>query len=111
MSPEFMKTMYQSFSRQTDSSVNSIQGTGLGLAITRQMVELMGGAIHCQSAQGVGTTFTVTLDIPVADRQREDMRLDPIDVLIVDDDEILLETAADTLDSLGVTAEQARDGL
>ena len=34
MSPEFMERMYQPFSRQTDSRVNTIQGTGLGLAIT-----------------------------------------------------------------------------
>lgn len=57
-----------------------------------------------------GTSFTVALDIPVADRQREDMRLDAIDVLIVDDDEILLRTAADTLESLGASVEQARSG-
>ena len=110
MSPEFMKTMYQPFSRQTDSRVNSIQGTGLGLAITKQMVELMDGTIDCQSEQGKGTTFTVVLDIPVADRQRENMRLDSIDALIVDDDEILLQTAADTLESLGADVEQAQSG-
>ena len=110
MSPEFMETMYQPFSRQTDSRVNSIQGTGLGLAITKQMVELMGGTIDCQSEQGKGTTFTVVLDIPVADRQRDDMRLDAIDVLLVDDDEILLQTTADTLESMGATVEQAHSG-
>ncbi len=111
MSPEFMKNMYQPFSRQTDSRVNSIQGTGLGLAITKQMVDLMGGTIDCQSEQGKGTTFTVILDLPVADRQRDDMMLEPMDVLVVDDDEILLETAVDTLESLGVTAERARSGM
>ena len=109
MSPEFMKNMYQPFSRQTDSRVNSIQGTGLGLAITKQMVDLMGGVIDCQSEQGKGTTFTVILDLPVAERQREDMTLDPMDVLIVDDDEILLETAVDTLGSLGLTADSAKN--
>ena len=111
MSPEFMETMYQPFSRQTDSRVNSIQGTGLGLAITKQMVDLMGGTIDCQSEQGKGTTFTVILDLPIADRQRDDMVLDPMDVLIVDDDEILLDTAVDTLESLGVTADHAGSGL
>ena len=111
MSPEFMATMYQPFSRQTDSRVNSIQGTGLGLAITKQMVDLMGGTIDCQSELGKGTTFTVVLDIPTADRQREDMQLDPIDVLIVDDDEVMLETAVDSLESLGATTEQAHSGL
>ena len=111
MSPEFMETMYKPFSRQVDSRVNSIQGTGLGLAITKQMVELIGGNIECRSEQGKGTTFTVVLDIPVADRQREDMQLEPIDVLIVDDDETVLQTAADTLKSLGASVEQAGSGL
>ena len=110
MSPEFMATMYQPFSRQTDSRVNSIQGTGLGLAITKQMVDLLGGTIECQSERGKGTTFTVVLDIPLADRQRDDMMLDPIDVLIVDDNEIMLQTAADTFASLGATAETAQSG-
>ena len=111
MSGEYMATMYQPFSRQIDSRVNSIQGTGLGLAITKQMVDLMGGTIECQSRQGEGTTFTVMLDIPIADRQREDMQLDPVDVLIVDDDEVMLQTAVDSLESLGASTEQARSGL
>ena len=107
MSPEYMANMYQPFSRQTDSRVNSIQGTGLGLAITKQMVDLMNGTINCQSEPGKGTTFTVILDIPIAERQREDMVLEPMDVMIVDDDPILLETAADTLKSFGVTVDCA----
>ncbi len=111
MSPEFMEIMYQPFSRQTDSRVNSIQGTGLGLAITRQMVELMNGTIDCQSEPGKGTSFTITLDLPIAEKQLEEMRIDGIDVLIADDDPILLETAADTLKSLGIRPEQANTGM
>ena len=111
MSPEFMEAMYQPFSRQIDSRVNSIQGTGLGLAITKQMVDLLGGTIDCQSRQGEGTTFTVVLDIPVADRQRDDMQLEPVDVLIVDNDEAVLQTTADALASLGASAELAGSGL
>ena len=111
MSPEFMENMYKPFSRQVDSRVNSIQGTGLGLAITKQMVELMKGTIDCRSEQGKGTTFTVALDLPLADRQRENMQLESVDVLIVDDDEVMLKTASDTLKSLGATVEQAGEGL
>ena len=111
MSPEYMANIYQPFSRQTDSRVNKIQGTGLGLAITKRMVDLMEGTIDCQSEQGKGTTFTVVLDIPVAEQQKVDMKLDPMDVLLVDDDEILLETATDTLNSLGLNVEQAKSGL
>ena len=111
MSPEFMANLYQPFSRQTDSRVNKIQGTGLGLAITKQMVDLMEGSIDCQSEQGKGTTFTVVLDIPLADEQRADVKLDERDVLIVDDDEIVLKTATDTLESLGLNVEQAGNGV
>ena len=111
MSKEYMATMYQPFSRQTDSRVNKIQGTGLGLAITKQMVDLMEGTIECESEPGKGTTFTVTLDLPVSDHQRLDMKFDKMDVLIVDDDEVLLETAVDTLESLGLVTEQASNGL
>ena len=71
----------------------------------------MGGTIECQSEQGAGTTFTVVLDIPVAEHQRTEMKLNEMDVLIVDDDEILLETALDTLESLGLRAEPAHGGL
>ena len=110
MSPEFMEKMYQPFSRQTDSRVNSIQGTGLGLAITRQMVELMGGTIDCRSEVGKGTTFTVTLDLSVAEKQLEEMRLDGVEALITDDDPVLLDTAADTLESLGIAADKAESG-
>ena len=111
MSPEFLEKMYQPFSRQTDSRVNSIQGTGLGLAITRQMVDLMEGTIECQSEVEKGTTFTITLDLPVAEKQLEEMKIEGVEVLLADDDPILLETAADTLDSLGIRADQARGGL
>ncbi len=110
MSPEFMENMYQPFSRQVDSRVNSIQGTGLGLAITKQMVELMNGTIECRSTQGKGTVFSVVMDIPVANRQREDMQLESINVLIVDDDEVMLKTAVDTIESLGANAEYAHSG-
>ena len=111
MSKSFMETMYQPFSRQTDSRINSIQGTGLGLAITKQMVDLMEGTIECESEEGKGTTFTVVLELPLSDYQRGEMHLEAFDVLIADDDEVLLETAKDTLSSLGLNVEEARSGL
>jgi signal transduction histidine kinase/CheY-like chemotaxis protein len=43
------------------------KGTGLGLAITRKFVELMGGAIHVQSAAGAGSTFHVEVPMELAE--------------------------------------------
>ena len=84
MSEEFMERMYESFSRQTDSRVNKVQGTGLGLAITKQMVDLMGGTIECQSKLGEGTTFTVTLDVPIAKQEAEGAAQESADALASD---------------------------
>ena len=110
MSEEFMEHMYESFSRQTDSRVNKVQGTGLGLAITKQMVDLMGGTIECQSKLGEGTTFTVTLDVPIAEHEAEDMTLESVDALLVDDDEVFLQTAQYTFNSLDARVEVASSG-
>jgi len=110
MSEEFMEHMYESFSRQTDSRVNKVQGTGLGLAITKQMIDLMGGTIECQSKLGEGTAFTVTLDLLIAEREPEDMTLESVDALLVDDDEVFLQTAQYTFNSLDARVEVASSG-
>ena len=114
MSKEFMEKMYEPFVRQTDSRINTIQGTGLGLAITKQMIDLMNGTIDCKSELGSGTTFKVTLELPVSEMQEAEMVLPPINVLIIDDDDVLLETAQDTLKALGAKAdiaESSSEGL
>ncbi|MBQ9009552.1 MAG: response regulator [Clostridia bacterium] len=111
MTPEFMATMYQLFSRQTDSRVNAIQGTGLGLAITKQIFDLMHGTIDCQSQVGVGTTFTVVLEIPLADRLVDEMMLPPIRVLLADDDKVVLETGSEALAAIGITVESGTEAV
>ena len=119
MSPEFMQTMYQPFSRETDSRVDRIQGTGLGLAITKKMVDLLGGVIECQSEQGKGTTFTVILDLPVADTQEADgnpekeddsLNLQGMNILVAEDNDINWEIISTVLDMYGITSERAENG-
>jgi signal transduction histidine kinase len=41
------------------------QGTGLGLAIAKGIIEAHGGAIHLESEQGIGSTFSISLPIAV----------------------------------------------
>ena len=110
MTPEFMAKMYQPFSRQTDSRVNTIQGTGLGLAITKQMIDLMHGTIDCQSEVGKGTTFTIVLELPIADKLIDEMMLPSMRVLLADDDNVLLETGKEELIAIGVTVDTAQSG-
>ncbi len=111
ISDEFKKHMYDTFARDIDSRINTIQGAGLGLAITKQMVDMMEGTIEMESKVGVGTTFVVTLDLPIAEMMTEDLVLPPLRLLIVDDDEIFLESAEDTIESLGLEADTVSSGL
>lgn len=55
------KHLFQAFYR--GNNVSQIPGTGLGLLIVRRCVELHGGKIRFESAEGAGTTFTVTLPL------------------------------------------------
>ncbi len=75
------------------------------------MIDLMNGTIDCESEVGKGTTFTVKLEIAVADKTEEEMKLPPVNVLIADDDDVLRQTAADTLRSIGVEADTAAGGM
>ena len=51
--------MFEAFHR--GSNVGRVSGTGLGLVIVRRCCELHGGMVSVQSAEGMGTTFTVRL--------------------------------------------------
>ena len=55
------KRLFQAFHR--GSNVEQIPGTGLGLLIVQRCVELHGGEIKFESAEGKGTTFTITLPL------------------------------------------------
>ena len=67
MSPEFLATVFEPFTRERNSTVSGIQGTGLGMAITKNIVDLMHGDIQAFSEQGKGTEFVVNLSFTVVD--------------------------------------------
>jgi len=61
MSPDFVKRIFEPFSRAEDTRVNKIQGTGLGMAITNNLVHMMNGSIQVESELGKGSKFIVTI--------------------------------------------------
>lgn len=122
MSPEFQKTMYDSFPRVADSRIDNIQGTGLGLAIVKRMVDLMDGTIDCASTEGSGTTFTVRIPltaVPVSasvqeehKEKRQELRSDltGVNVLIAEDNDVNWEIIPEMLDGYSIRCERAENG-
>jgi signal transduction histidine kinase/DNA-binding response OmpR family regulator len=123
-----MDRLFQSFSQVDASTTRKYGGTGLGLAISKRLVELLGGTIHVESEENIGSVFCFTIRAMVAQpaglRQRKEKVLLPHlnhpRILVVDDNRtnlrILqqqcanwgLETVAthDPLEVMDILAEQ-----
>ena len=110
MSEEFSRKILDSFTREDSARVQKIQGTGLGMAITKYIVDAMGGTIDVKSEHGKGTEFHVELELERAVVQEEDMILPEWNMLVVDDDEQLCRTTAESLKAIGVHADWTLDG-
>jgi len=61
--PEFLPHIFEHFSQEDSASIVKHGGLGLGLAIVKSLVELQGGTIQVESAEGKGSTFSVYLPI------------------------------------------------
>jgi len=71
IAPEAQTKLFEQFSQGEASTARRFGGTGLGLAISRQLVLLMGGTLTVTSREGLGTEFTVDLQLPVSTVARE----------------------------------------
>ena len=69
MTPEFLETIFDAFTRAENSTTNKVQGTGLGMAITKSIVELMGGTIEVSSEVDRGSLFRVELEFRIPEGQ------------------------------------------
>lgn len=71
MTQEYLKTIFDAFTRAENSTTNKVQGTGLGMAITKNIVELMGGTIEVFSEVDKGSLFQVDLEFRVPEGQAD----------------------------------------
>ena len=110
MSPDFLKKIYESYSRADGARIHKTEGAGLGMAITKYIVDAMEGAIDIKSEIDKGTEFLLTFDFEKAAAVEMDMVLPSWNMLVVDDDELLCETATDALKSIGIKAEWTLSG-
>lgn len=67
MAPEDQERLFEHFEQADSSCTGQDGGVGLGLAISRRLVELMRGALSVDSEPGAGSTFTVRLELDLAD--------------------------------------------
>ncbi|WP_047049791.1 aerobic respiration two-component sensor histidine kinase ArcB [Vibrio mexicanus] len=92
-------------------------GTGIGLAVSKQLINMMDGDITVSSEEGFGSTFTVSIYVPLAamdsldkPKPQSDRRLN---IFMVEDIELNITVAKSLLESLGhqvsvaMTGEQA----
>ncbi len=111
MSEDFVKTIFEPFTRANDSRVTKVEGTGLGMSIVKSVVDLMNGSIDVDSELGVGTTFTVTIHLKLRDCDEEDYSdLLSGHVLVVDDEEPTCIVTCEMLSDIGMTSEYALSG-
>ncbi len=113
MSPEFVAHVFEPFERERSSTVSGIQGTGLGMAITKNIVDMMGGAISVVSEEGKGTTFTVDLQFRTCSgpvRQEAIPQLKGLRALVADDDFHTCSSVTKMLSTIGMRPDWTTSG-
>ena len=113
MSQEFAQKIFEPFEQERTSTVSRIQGTGLGMAITKNIVDMMGGTIEVQTAQGKGTEFTVCVPMRAQTEQRpveKITELEGLKALVVDDDFNTCDSVTKMLVKVGMRAEWTLSG-
>jgi PAS domain S-box-containing protein len=104
---------------QADATVSrQYGGTGLGLAICKRTIELMGGAIGCDSRPGQGSTFWFEVTLPRAEALAEAPQGpapsapdSPLRLLLVEDVAVNRELISTLLAPFDISIETAENGL
>jgi PAS domain S-box-containing protein len=108
-----LQKIFESFTQADNSTTRKYGGTGLGLAISKSLAELMNGTLTVESEAGMGSLFSLSLPLEVANEQPE-IQLQPKPllkkVLVVDDNLTNLHLMEETLGYFQIYCETTTNG-
>jgi two-component system, sensor histidine kinase and response regulator len=110
MSQQQQERLFQPFSQADNSMTRKYGGTGLGLAISKRLVELMNGSIGVKSQLDCGSEFWFCLPFsPIHHATTSPVKypLKALQVLVLDDNQVLMESVTLAIESLGWGVTQA----
>jgi CheY-like chemotaxis protein len=123
-----MDRLFKPFVQLDSALARQYEGSGLGLALVYRMVEMHGGCVTVESEIGQGSWFTVSLPwqeadaleamvesedqpkLPALERATDPSKKEGPLLLLVEDNEVLIETVVDYLQDKGYRLIVARDG-
>lgn len=122
MSEDYLPTLFDSFSREYNTTIGKVSGTGLGMSIVKNLVDMMNGEICVKSKLGEGTCFTLTFEHKISDEDCIELNqeLDVLDeksilegkrVLLAEDNDLNAEIAMSILEQSGLILDRVEDGL
>ncbi|RTZ16000.1 aerobic respiration two-component sensor histidine kinase ArcB [Vibrio aquaticus] len=89
-------------------------GTGIGLAVSKQLINMMDGDITASSEEGFGSTFTVTIRVPLVDpvqpKAEVSQPAQELNIFMVEDIELNITVARSLLESMGHEVSVAMNG-
>lgn len=110
MTPEYLETIFDAFTRAENSTTNKVQGTGLGMAITKNIVELMGGTIDVSSKMDQGSIFRVELEFRIPEGQADRLfwaEMGISRILVADEDAEICEHVRTLMGDMEVEVDMA----
>ena len=122
MSAEAMLNIFEPFTQAEASTTRQFGGTGLGLSICRQLTDLMGGSLTCESVVGRGSVFRARLPLLQTEASATEVATDDraapasqwigpaIRVLLVEDHHISQQLGTTVLRKMGHTVVLAANG-
>ena len=121
MSSTFQQHIFESFSRERNSTISGIEGTGLGMGIVKKLVDAMHGTINVKSQVGKGSTFTVHIPTRIASKEEAlpKRAITPLNpeplinkrILLVEDNDLNAEIALELLSETGLIVDWAKNGV